>query len=273
MIKVAVLLVSVLSAAVSAQAQQQATPVNGDTRLVTFNYDADQTYLILVRPKAMTHIQLRPDEKVVTLGAGDTSNFALVVSVNKNNVLIRPKYSDMTTSVTLITTERSYPIMLRSTEEGTGKWYQRVTWNFDDQLIEDVGATHGPVRTRTDVQPTASSQAEKPSLPPATVPLPIDKMNFGYSVEGTADFKPLHVFDDGVRTYLRMPDQIEVLPALFALTDGSDGQVLNYTISDKYMVVQGTHRALLLKLGKGEVRINRGKSSGFFESLMGSRGG
>ena len=137
MIKRLLLAALLCIASASGFSQQQATPVNGDSRLVTFEYDADQTYLILTRPKTITHIQLRPDERVTTVVAGDTSNFTLVVSANRNNILIRPKYENLTTSVTLITNERNYPIMLRSTVENTGKWYQRVTWNFQDLIIQE----------------------------------------------------------------------------------------------------------------------------------------
>lgn len=253
-----------------AMAQQQATPVNGDTRLVTFNYDPDQTYLILVRPRTMTHIQLRADEKVVTLGAGDTSNFTFVVSANKSNVLIRPKYADLTTSMTLITTERSYPIMLRSTDESTGKWYQRVTWNIDEQLVMDL-----PTPAAVPARPTPSiGQAEDPQVQPVTgSTLTLNRINLDYTVEGVAPFAPSHVFDDGVRTFLRMPENLEVLPALFGLTDGSDGRVLNYTVDKQYIVVQGTHPALLLKLGRSEVKVARGKKPNPLSRLFGGNGG
>ena len=246
------LAILLLAAASAVHAQQQATPVTGDTRLVTFKYDADQTFLIFTRPKSVTQIQLRPDERVVTLAAGDSANFKFDVSANRNHVLIRPKYEGMTTSLTLITNERSYPIMIRSTDADVGKWHQRVTWLFDEGLIADFSRSAPSPRLADPDSPLAPASA-----PVAPAPaLAIDRINFGYVVEGEADFKPTQVFDDGTHTFIRMPDSLEVLPALFALV-GGDAQILNYLFRDKYLVVQGTNASVLLKLGKAEVRIRK----------------
>lgn len=250
MIKRALVLLAVLCS-LGAHAQQQATPVTGDTRLVTFQYDPDRSYLILTRPKALTHVQLRTDEKILTVGAGDTANFVFTVTANRNSLLIRPKYPDLTTSLTLITTERSYPIIIRSTDPDGGKWHQRVTWIVEEGLIEDLPAA--PVvaaAQRVRIGPEANSE---------TAPgLSVDRMNFDYAVEGDAPFRPTQVFDDGRHTFLRLPDALETLPALFAESEGGDAQLLNYTLRNQYLVVQGTNPVLVLKLGKAEIRVKKG---------------
>lgn len=253
----------VLAAAILASplswAQQTATPVSGDTRLVTFDFDPDQTFLVLTRPKASTYLQLRPGERVTALSAGDSANFMFVVAATKNGVFIRPKYPDLTTSLTIITNERLYPIMLRSTAEGTGKWYQRVSWNMPGGIVEEMAAEAPPiapepapaVRTPPAESVAAAFQGERPAG------LPIDRLSFDYSIVGDADFKPVQVFDDGARTYMRMPEGADAMPAVFALTKDGDGQVLNYTLNEKYIVVQGVPRRILLKLGKAEVKVNK----------------
>lgn len=246
-------LLSAVFAVLPARAQQEATPVNGDTRLVTFDYDPDQTYLILTRPKAVTHIQLRPDEKVKGAFAGDTANFTVVVSADRNNILIRPKYPDLSTSFTLLTTERNYPMMLRSTPEATGKWYQRVTWNFPDLVVQDMAMA--PEREPEKPAPVLLRDAQPASASPRTVAL--DRVAFNYSIQGDAEFRPLQVFDDGRRTFLRFAEGLQAFPALFALEEG-DLRVLNFSVEDPFVVVQGVVDALLLKLGKSEVRVTRG---------------
>ena len=60
----------------SAFAEVKATPLAGDTRLVQFHFDADQTYLVLAKPKAVTHIQFGADELIQSVAAGDTANEA-----------------------------------------------------------------------------------------------------------------------------------------------------------------------------------------------------
>lgn len=240
-------------AVVPAHAQQEATPVNGDTRLVTFDYDPDQTYLILTRPKAVTHIQLRPDEKVKGAFAGDTANFTVVVSADRNNILIRPKYPDLSTSFTLLTTERNYPMMLRSTPEATGKWYQRVTWNFPDLVVQDMAMA----QEREPEKPVPVLLREAPPVATSPRTVALDRVAFNYSIQGDAEFRPLQVFDDGRRTFLRFAEGLQAFPALFALEEG-DLRVLNFSVEDPFVVVQGVVDALLLKLGKSEVRVTRG---------------
>lgn len=254
MIKRIFLLLTVLCS-LSAHAQQQATPVTGDTRLVTFKFDPDKSYLILTRPKSMTHVQLRPDERIVTVGAGDTANFTFTVTANRSNLLVRPKYPDLETSLTLITTERAYPIMIRSTDPEGGKWHQRVSWIVEDGLIDDSPSPVVPV-----MAPRAAQDSLPDTITAAPSALAIDRLNFDYTLEGDAPFKPVQVFDDGKLTYLRLPDALEVLPALFAVVEG-EAQLLNYTVKNKFLVVQGTNPSMLLKLGKAEVKVRKGRAS------------
>ena len=44
---------SSLACATASHAELVATPLPGDTRLVQFEYDADNTYLLLARPKCV----------------------------------------------------------------------------------------------------------------------------------------------------------------------------------------------------------------------------
>ena len=65
-----VVFISGISASV--HAELIATPVIGDSRLVTFNFDEDNTYLVLSKPKTVTHLQFAPDEVIKSVAAGDT---------------------------------------------------------------------------------------------------------------------------------------------------------------------------------------------------------
>ena len=229
-------------------AQQNATPVNGDTRLVTFEFDEDQTYLILTRPKSVTHIQLRPEERVMSLFSGDSAGFTIESSANRNHVVIRPKYEGLTASLTLITTERVYPIMLRSTAQEGGKWYQRVTWNFQNMILED----------RADVlmsKPLISRDAQDDGDAIQSV-VALEKIASNYQIEGDAEFKPVNVFDDGLKTFIRFPDGLQNLPAVFGVYEG-EAKLVNFNIEKKFVVIQGVHPELLLKMGKTTVKVHK----------------
>jgi type IV secretion system protein VirB9 len=254
--------------------EEDATWVSADARLVTFDYDAERTYLVLTRPKVVTHVQLAEDETVNTLVVGDTANFSVVLSANRRHVLIRPKYDGLTTSVTLITNAREYPLILRSTKEGTGKWYQRVAWNTPLLRLDEVTeqSAHGlPVLPQkaslrgldglqalqpgpTNERLDATESMVQPSLQSRRIHLDLIRTN--YLIEGNADFKPLSVFDDGDKTFIRLPDHYQNFPAVFAWNAGLT-QLVNYSVEMHYIVVQGVHAGLMLKLGDAEVKITQ----------------
>jgi type IV secretion system protein VirB9 len=257
-------------------AQEAQTFTAPDPRLVSFEFDQDQSYLILTRPKSVTLIQMAVNESVITAVAGDTVNFSVVVSLSRNYVMVRPKYEGLVTSLTLMTSERSYPLTLRSTKEGVGKWYQRVRWTYPLEIEEEAWVRRGnaSLATREVATPApANSPMETPGLlqkhtplsPPSTL-INLAQLNTSYTITGEAPFRPLVVFDDGVRTYLKMPLGAQSLPALFA-SDRGAMQLVNYTLIEQHIVVQGLHPGFVLKLADTEVKVSPSSkpSLGFWE--------
>lgn len=275
------------------------TRVSADTRLVTFEFDPEQSYLILTRPKSVTHIQLSPNEIITTAVAGDTSNFSVVVSANRTSVLVRPKYEGLTTSLTLITNVRSYPIVLRSTPEGIGKWYQRVSWHYlelelNATSMSQTSSETSPTSRRVDQGQEVLLRLEKSTAHPnpeelstltpqgfkesrspldSQAPLSLDlerlaQLRTQYTISGSAEFKPLQVFDDGQRMYLNMPLEMQSFPAIFALED-QQAQLINFSVSKRFVVIQGVHSELLLKNGSHQISIKREeKGNGFLSGLF-----
>ncbi|MFD2274187.1 TrbG/VirB9 family P-type conjugative transfer protein [Undibacterium arcticum] len=62
-------------------------------------------------------------------------------------------------------------------------------------------------------------------------------------------------------TYIRMPQQLQELPALFLLTPDNDAELINYVVHGEYLVVQRLIDRVLLKIGKQEVRITNSKTT------------
>jgi type IV secretion system protein VirB9 len=247
-----------------------------DPRLVSFEFDQDQSYLILTRPKSVTLIQMAPNESIATAVAGDTVNFSVVVSASRNYVMVRPKYEGLLTSLSLITSERHYPLTLRSTKEALGKWYQRVQWTYPLGIQEEVLVSKSPLHAKgqeRSLEPKVEIEQEREGAHPRTLVsnaqltrIDLEHLNTAYSVQGEAEFRPLLVFDDGIRTYLKMPTGVQSLPALFALEQGVS-QLVNYTVQSQHMVVQGLHSGFVLKLADTEVKVFKVQAvrSGFWE--------
>ncbi|MDH4482715.1 MAG: TrbG/VirB9 family P-type conjugative transfer protein [Rhodoferax sp.] len=250
-----------------------ATPLTGDTRLVQFTYDEDNTFLVLAKPKAVTHLQFAADETLQSVASGDTAQWELTPTKNRKNLFIKPKFDGIETSMTVITDKRTYQFVLRSTADGK-KWYQRVSWMYATSLVleQDAvldamtsgGLTMPPVEALP--RPPIQARHPEPSSPAtnATGTLRPDSLRFNYKIEGDATFKPTQVFDDGKFTYLRMPQEVQELPALFSVVEGQEYALVNYTIDGNYLIAQRLLDTAVLKLGKAEVRVNKVvPSSGF----------
>jgi type IV secretion system protein TrbG len=265
-------------------AQEREAPLGADPRLLLFEFDSQQSYLILTRPKSVTLIQMSPEETILTAVAGDTVNFSVVVSQSRNYVMVRPKYEGLTTSLTLITNLRNYPLTLRSTKEALGKWYQRVQWSYPKDLEDQVApqvheAQLLELRTRqrttpgrlpkedstpkTDSNTNPRSQTLEAEETPLKSPMEpshafyvdLSRLNTRYTIQGDSAFRPLLVFDDGVRTYFKMPHNLQSMPALFAQEEGLS-QLVNYTVRQEHMVAQGLHPGFILKLADQEIKVS-----------------
>lgn len=255
---------------IDSRAELVATPLRGDSRLVQFQYDADNTYLVLSKPKAVTHIQFAPDEVIQSIAAGDAAAWELTPTKNRKHIFVKPKFEDVDTSMTVLTDKRTYQFVMRSTGDGK-KWYQRVSWLYETEIVLDIdavldqhsqfqggSAATGQVSTQQPVvlAPPVGSTAEAHGCASVGAGIRPDAMRFNYEIEGTAAFRPQIVFDDGRFTYYRMPEGLQELPALFAVIEGNDFSLVNYTVSCDYLIAQRLMEASVLKLGRSEVRIS-----------------
>lgn len=236
-----------------AAAEMVATPLRGDSRLVEFIFDKDNTFLVLTKPRAVTHVQFAPDEVIVSIAAGDTSTWQFTRTKNGRHLFVKPTYEDAETSLTVLTTKRSYQFVLRSTGDGK-KWYQRVSWLYNNDL--ELAVDEDP-EGQTQVPMTASAQGNPVALAasPAAASVDPETLRFGYEVTGNAPFRPRVVFDDGRFTYFKMPQQLQELPALFAVIEDKDYSLVNFEVKGDYLVAQRLLTTAVLKLGKAEVRV------------------
>lgn len=238
-------------------AEMVATPLRGDSRLVEFAYDQDNTFLLLAKPKAVTHVQFAPDEVIQSVAAGDTANWEFTPTRNRKNLFIKPRFDDQETSLTVLTDKRSYQFVLRSTGDGK-KWYQRVSWIYSrDMLLTMEGmepVESAPVHAAA---PAPAAQAAHRPAPDFETTIEPSSLHFGYVISGDAPFRPRMVFDDGKFTYFKLPANLQELPALFAVIDGNDFSLVNFEVKGDYLVAQRLMPQAVLKLGREEVRVNK----------------
>jgi P-type conjugative transfer protein VirB9 len=247
-----------------AHAEAPAIPMPGDTRLVTFTYDEHNTYQLLARPKSVTDVQFHGEEHIRAVALGDTVQWEVAKTGDGQHLFVKPKFENITTSATVVTDKRTYQLILTSNTE-RGKWYQRVTWEYPDLLILEETKKEAEADKSEAEQKRLSSQVMNAGVA-------LESVNFNYSISGDAPFRPLGAFDDGRFTYLRMPPNVQELPALFLVSDNSDAELINYVVKGEYLVVQRLIDSVLLKIGKHEVRVTNAKTSksqGFLDLFKG----
>lgn len=253
------------------QAELAPTPLPGDARLVTFDFDPDNTYLILSKPRAVTHLEFPEGETILTIAAGDTANWELTPTQNRRHLFIKPKVEQNLTSMTVLTDKRSYQFVIRATAEGQ-KWYQRVTWRVPVTLMLDGPAAGAavPATPVVEVPVAARANAAASSMEVADGQVRPEDLKFDYSIEGDAPFRPVQVFDNDRMTWVRLPPNVSELPVVLALDTGGEFVLVNYMVRGDLLLVQRVMERFVLKIGRTEVRISRGAPR---RGWWGARGG
>lgn len=242
------LALGVMSVVLPAQAEIKPIPMPADARLVEFPYEPNDTFIVLTRPKSITDIVLHQDEDVLGLALGDT--FQWQVKEAKGHIFVKPLRPNLSTSVTLVTTARTYQFTLQSSPED-GAWYQRVSFTYPQLLVIERERQAAVRRTNEAEQARLDNQLASPRLSP-------ENLNFEYAISGDASFKPVQVFDDGKFTWVRMP-KTQDMPAFFMVAEDGGIELINTHLRGDYVVVQRLVNKLLLKLGKTEVKVERNK--------------
>lgn len=230
-------------------AEAEPMPLPTDNKLVVFSYDANQTYTVLTLPGMVTDIHLHEDERLLQAAIGDSIQWQ--TSAAGNHFFVKPIKHEIATSLTLVTDRRAYQISLISSPKG-GKWYQRVSWRYPDLVV----AIQAQQKAKEEAEKKETERLE--SLK-ASEPMDPASLNFDYRVTGDEKIRPALVMDNGVHTWIRMPETVKELPALFVY-EGDKTALVNYSVRGGYLVVQRTADKFLLRVGEREAVIENAKA-------------
>lgn len=257
------------------------TPVIGDSRLVEFEFDDDNVYLVLTRPKRSTFIRMGSDEQITYVSAGDPKNFEASVAQNYQFMEVKPKFENAETNLTIVTTKRTYQLILKSTFDG-GKWYQRVTWKYPQVALLDLTkqAQRADAEAASANASATGVPSARPSLPPAANDPTFDvealqRLDSNYKITGDASFRPVSVVELDNVTMITFPSGLQELPALFRFEtdDPSKVALVDYEVAGSKYVVRRRMDKFLLKLGKAEVTVERAAAnSKWFRRRAGGSG-
>jgi len=253
--------------AVSASAQAMSdneakgTAISGKWRggrgLVTKGADGKVIFLfgevqpsVVCSPLQVCDIELQPGEVVRDVLVGDTVRWKVepatsgAVGGQAIHLVVKPSEPGLVTSMVVTTSRRTYHIQLKSNRT---QYMARVGFEYP----EDVSAKFAAINARL----------EASTIPGAGVPA--EKLDFHYSVSGSARWRPVRVYSDGMKTYIQFPRSIvgQDAPVLFVIS-GGENRIVNYRMKGDMMVVDYQIDRGILVSGVGwkreKVTIRRG---------------
>lgn len=227
----------------------------GDSRLVVFTYNRDQIFRVLSAPLKMTTIEFPDDEQIVGEPAWGESVRWDYETDGANHLYVKPQAAGLVNTLSVNTTRRSYEFTLVSSPLG-GIFYQKVRFRIPTSIAAKVKARND---AKADAGDARSGDAADERNAEAIGVSP-EKLNFEYSISGSADFKPETAFDDGKALWLRLPAGASQNWPVALVKDGSDYVVVNALRRGGYLVVQRVADTVVLRSGREEVRVERGRS-------------
>lgn len=227
-------------------------PAHGDfvNAGAVYAFSDNAVYRLYAAPGHVTDIALQPGETLVSVASGDTVRWIIgdtssgLGSERRVHVLVKPIAAGLATNLVIASDRRTYHLALTSS---AGPAMAALSWSYPQDALLAIQ------RARTAAEAAA----------PIASGLPLEALNFGYTVTGDHPaWRPLRAFDDGRQTYIEFPRSIAVgeAPPLFLVDRKGEVSLVNYRVHGRFYVVNRLFAAAELRLGGKKqdiVRITR----------------
>lgn len=254
------------------QSGGKAKPIMSSDGKIIFAYGQSMPKLTC-SPTRACDVEMEPGEKIKKLILGDKVNWASAgaESIEKGqtiqHMVFQPHDKDVETNAIITTDRRTYHIRLFSPKR-EGEYLNRVGFYYPQELVTEW-------ESKESSEESDKKKEERTNI--LLSPVSVDKLDFGYRMEGKADFQPIRVFNDGERTYFEMPDSLNngENPVLFLYDEKNDVMLVNYRrqedpVSRKvHYVVDKLFVHCELKAGSESVHIYWKKKEKTFFQRMG----
>lgn len=217
-----------------AHAELIARPGRLDPRIRSLPYSAEQVFLVTGTYGLVTTILFGADEEITQVVAGDTISWQILTSADRRSLTLKPMEKDAATNLSVVTTKRTYAFDLRVNDS---KASQNQTFKLRFSYPEDAG-----------LKGTAElwKQAQDAQRNPNMKNIRRDKVNYDYGFKGSDAAKPLWVFDDGLKTFMKFTGDV---PAIFIVDRKRRESLVNYRREADYIVVDTVSRQWTLRFG------------------------
>ncbi len=230
-------------------------PAPGPDGSIRFLFGASQPSIVCAVLQ-VCDVELQPGEQVNSLHLGDTVRWTVEPAITGfgpaevQHLIIKPMDVGLETSLIVTTNRRTYHLQLRSHRTS---FMPRVSFAYP----EDTSAKWDAIRAHE------VRERQNGALP--TTGEYLNNLDFGYDISGNVSWKPVRVYNDGVKTIIQMPStmaQTEAPTLLVVRKEGglfSDDEtvMVNYRIQgDRYIVDTLFNKAILIAgVGSNQDRV------------------
>lgn len=206
-------------------AQVRPSPSGGDPMHQIVPYAEGQTVILEASPGFQLTVELGQGEQIRSAAAGDAASWQVSAPQRSSQFFVRPIAGAAPTNLTVVTNRRSYYFLLVAAPQMTATNALSVRFTFPQQEALKGDASKSAVKT-------------------------------AYKVSGAASIRPSQVWDDGNKTYLDWPENVEA-PAIFAIDGAGKESLVNSFYRDGQFVIDGVHQRLLFRLDRLVARADR----------------
>ncbi|MDD2767961.1 MAG: P-type conjugative transfer protein TrbG [Methylococcus sp.] len=236
-------------------------PVPGPDGTIRFLFGASQPSIVCAVLQ-VCDVELQPGEQVNSIHLGDTARWTVEPAITGSgaaevqHLIIKPMDVGLETSLIVTTNRRTYHLRLRSHRT---QLMPRVAFTYTDDALAKWEV----------LKATETKERQDRTLPGSGEYL--GDLSFDYSIEGSAGWKPVRVYNDGAKTVIEMPGamaQTEAPTLLVVRKDGGlfnedETVMVNYRLQgNRYIVDAVFDKAILIAgVGSGQdlVTIQKGK--------------
>lgn len=210
---------------VSAMAVNTPSILSLDNRIRQVAYDPNDVVPIIGKTFVTSEVVFGDDEVIQSVQSGDMIAWTVSIPKATPNVLfLKPTKTNSNTNMTVMTNKHTYFFNLHATQNKKTK----ATYALEFRYPKEIIARHSrAARLKRLRHGAVISGARSPV-----------HYNWQYSFNGDTRVMPVHVFDDGVFTYMQLQPH-QPIPAVFAVQSVSGKEaVVNYRLQGKYLVIQ-----------------------------------
>ncbi len=236
---------------------QAIEPFSGANGAVEFVFGTQQVSIVCAVLN-ICDIQLQPGEVITPQGLqiGDRVRWTLDPAVSGygqnqiTHVLVKPRDAGLETSLVITTNRRTYHLRLVSHRT---EYMPLVTFAYPDETLAKWEA----IQKRQAYIVRQEKEQKAVEVQERTIPETgayLGNLSFDYDIKGKAPWKPLRVYNDGVKTIIQMPPEMKQSEAPVLLLSGkgkTKTAVVNYRLQDDRFIVDSVFKEAILISGVG----------------------